>query len=91
MQSTKHGAFFKSKEGTLQVTVYSPSIIKVHITKTGRIPDTLSYAQKPGLMPTTAFSAQDTPTAYRIETDSMTMIISKIRYVFDSFQNQALS
>lgn len=33
VQATKHGVLFKSKEGTLQVTVYSPSIIKVHITK----------------------------------------------------------
>jgi alpha-glucosidase len=88
VQPTKHGVLFKSKEGTLQVTVYSPSIIKVHITKAGRIPDTLSYAQRQGLVPSSAFSAQDTPLAYRIETDSMAMIISKnpirIRFISKS-------
>jgi alpha-glucosidase len=88
VQPTKHGVLFKSKEGTLQVTVYSPSIIKVHIAKSGRIPDTLSYAQKQGLVPSSAFSAQDTPLAYRIETDSMAMIISKnpirIRFISKS-------
>ncbi|MEY3314241.1 MAG: hypothetical protein RLZZ578_1761, partial [Bacteroidota bacterium] len=88
VQPTKHGVLFKSKEGTLQVTVYSPSIIKVQIAKSGRIPDTLSYAQKQGLVPSSAFSAQDTPLAYRIETDSMAMIISKnpirIRFISKS-------
>lgn len=85
VQSTKHGALFKTREGNLQVTVYSPTIIKVQFTKSGRVPDTLSYAQKPGLIPSTAFTAQDTPLAYRIETDSMAMIISKIQYEFDSY------
>ena len=88
VQSTKHGALFKTREGNLQVTVYSPTIIKVQFTKSGRVPDTLSYAQKPGLIPSTAFTAQDTPLAYRIETDSMAMIISKnpirIRFISKS-------
>ncbi|MGA1413827.1 MAG: DUF4968 domain-containing protein, partial [Candidatus Kapaibacteriota bacterium] len=77
VQPTKHGVMIESNEATLQATVYSPSIIKVQFTKKGRLADTLSYAAQPGFNPSTAFSAKDAPDAYRIETDSLVMIITK--------------
>lgn len=77
IQPTKVGVSIESNEGTLQTVVYSPTIIKVQYTKKGRIVDTLSYAIQSGFSPSASFSAKDAPEAYRIETDSLVMIINK--------------
>ena len=72
-----HGVEIKTAEGTLIATVFSPTIIKMHFTKKSRESDTLSYAKRHDLQPSKAFKANESSDAYRIETDSLILSISK--------------
>ena len=77
IKALDHGVEIKTAEGTLIATVYSPTIIKVHFTKKNRLSDTLSYAKRPEFLPSKAFKATESSDAYRMETDSLILSISK--------------
>jgi len=82
-ERTKHGLRLRTENGTVQVTVYSDAVIRIHITREGDEPDDFSYAVV-AQPEKTDFSVEESRGKFIVKTGLMRLEISKrpVRFRF---------
>jgi alpha-glucosidase len=82
---TSHGVVFTTSSGTMELTVYTPTVIRVHCTKAGQKADKQSYAviQEPAKV---SFTLAEETGRWIVTTDSVRCVVrtKPLRIAFET-------